>query len=114
MSNQILSHNACYGLTHVSVPLMFNSAKYNLGFSSTAHSDFTTVKYSFYERDGLYWYSVTLREGFVINSLFFVGLANCVRDFRCLCDTMCWEIDDSLGLSKFVSLYNNENKKGVY
>lgn len=111
MKTQTMSHNACYACTHVAVPLSFNSARHYLGFTSKAYGDVTRIKYSFYEHKGLYWYSVTLEDGLVMNSLFFVGLPNCVRDFRCFCETMCWELEDSSGLSDFVAQFDNSNNE---
>lgn len=105
------SNNACYAFTRVAVPLAFNSAKHYLGFTSIARSDVIIVKYSFYEHKGLYWYAITVDEGHVMNSLFFVSLANCVRDFRSLCHAMDWKLADSSGLANFCALYVKDDDK---
>ena len=103
MSNKTMSYNACYACTRVSVPLSFNSARHFLGYESTAQSDVTTVKYAFYEHKGLYWFSISLPDGYVANSLFFVDFVNLVHDFRDLCRFMGWVLSDSRGLSSWAA-----------
>lgn len=107
--NPTMSHNACYACTHVAVPLVLNNLCHHLGFTSKAHGDVTCVGYTLYEYKGFFWYSVTLDDGLVMNSLFFVSLSKCVRDFLFLCQTMCWELDDSRGLFSFVKMFNKSN-----
>lgn len=103
MSTKTMSDNACYVFTRLAVPLSFNNTTHFLGFESVARSDVTRIKYRFYQFKGLYWYCIILGDGHVANSLFFVGLSNCVRDFRSLCDAMDWTIEDSRALHDFVA-----------
>lgn len=109
MSNKTMSDNACYVCSHMAVPLSFNNVTRFLGFQSAAYSDVTRIKYRFYHFKGLYWYCIILDDGHVANSLFFVGLSNCVRDFRSLCDAMDWSLEDSSDLAEFVSQFNKAN-----
>lgn len=106
MNKQPSSDNACYEFKLLSVPLCFNDTIRFLGFESSAYSDVTRIKYRLYHLNGLYWYSIIFKNGYVCNSLSFVSLSSCVRGFRSLCESIDFQLEDSVGLSSFVARYN--------
>lgn len=106
MNTKTMSDNACYAFMRMAIPLSFNNARHRLGFESFAYSDVTRAKYRFYAFKGLYWYCIIMLDGHMMNSLPFVSLSNCVRDFRSFLDAIDWQLENSRGLADFVAQYN--------